>query len=756
MLFGHPFSILHSNNIAQNRLRFSIFIFSIFLVPLLLEAQGVDVRGVVTDSSTAEKLPYADVMLVGTNRGAATNISGFFLITNVPPGEYEITASSIGYEKKSQRIFVGMTGPVIVNFKLMQSAVEMSEVVISETGKRELKEINTSVHILDQKEIRLVPVAVQEDIFRSIQILPGVVSTSDVNAHFYVRGGGGDQNLILLDGMKIYNPFHAFGVFSIFDSDIIKTTEVFTGAFPPGYGGRLSSVVSMTTRDGTAGRVAGRANVNFLSAKLLLEGPVQENFQWLVNGRKSVFERPLSRFLNRNTPLDFYDVFAKITNRSEEATRFSFQGFFSGDDLVSDNPTEPNYMWRTHAVGGTASGLLQDRLFVHVVAFENSFEAKRDPKSSPSVTPSSTSVREIGVKAEATYYTDAQDLYFFGFEFSFPTMEYKLVNSYGISRRLAGTLVGTAMWLRYQTTSGYLKLDGGVHVDVGSAFERGISAEHFQPRLNMSVNLIDGWRAKASYGRFNQNLITVNNEDDVISIFDAWIPVPVNLNSESADHYVLGLEGSLFPALSTNFQSYYKHYGSLVAYNREKVDAQDPDYIDATGKSYGFESLVRFGIPLLDIYAAYTLGWTTINAGGFEYPPRYDRRHTLNLLSVFHIDQRFDVTFRWEVGSGFPFTQTIGYYDRLTLGNVFSTGFIGETGKPYTLLGRKNAARLPAYHRLDASAVYKFSLGALRGSLGLHIINVYNHKNIFYFDRQTGQQVNMLPFFPSMALNLEY
>lgn len=737
-------------------MRVSLVVFLLIVLPGSLLSQGVDIRGVISDSTTAEKLPFANVVLAGTNKGSVSNINGFFLIPNVQPGEYEITASSIGFDRKTHRIFVGITGPVVMNFKLLPKAVELSEVVVIETGKRELREINTSIHVLDQKDIKLVPVAVQEDIFRSIQILPGIVSTSDVNSHFYVRGGGGDQNLILLDGMKIYNPFHAFGIFSIFDSDIIKTTEVFTGAFPPGYGGRLSSVVSMTTRDGKATGIGGRANVNFLSTKLQLEGPVLEGYQWFVNARKSIFERPLTRFLNRTTPLDFYDAFVKVTHQTDEDSRLTAQGFFSGDDLRSESPTEPNYSWRTSAVGGTASGLIQDRLFVHAVAYENYFEGRRDAKNSPSITPSTTTVREVGVKAEATYYSDSQDLYFFGFEFSFPTLEYRLVNAFGADRRLAGTLAETAVWARYQTSVGSLKVDGGVHIDVGSIFSREINVDFFQPRVNMSFPLANDWKVKLSYGRFNQNYITVNNEDDVISIFDAWIPIPEGLRSETADHYVAGLDGNIVPSLSASLEGYYKHYGSIVAYNKEKIDARDPDYINAKGKSYGLESLIRFGVPLVDIYAAYTLGWTTIDVQGITYPPRYDRRHTLHLLFVVHLFQELDLTLRWEVGSGFPFTQTIGYYDRLVLDDPFTGDFVGQTGEPYSLLGPKNAARLPAYHRLDASAVYDFTLGALKGSVGLHIVNVYDHKNIFYFDRKTGSQVNMLPFFPSMTLQLEY
>ena len=161
-------------------------------------------------------------------------------------------------------------------------------------------------------------------------------------------------------------------------------------------------------------------------------------------------------------------------------------------------------------------------------------------------------------------------------------------------------------------------------------------------------------------------------------------------------------------------------------------------------------------MPFIDIYTAYTISWTTITASGFTHSPKYDRRHTLNALTVFHLADNLDLSLRWEVGSGFPYSQTVGYYDRLTFSDVFRNPQFGETGNPFIRLGTKNSSRLPTYHRLDASLNYRFSLGFINGTLGAHIVNVYDQKNIFYFDRKTGQQINMLPFFPSATLSLEY
>lgn len=166
--------------------------------------------------------------------------------------------------------------------------------------------------------------------------------------------------------------------------------------------------------------------------------------------------------------------------------------------------------------------------------------------------------------------------------------------------------------------------------------------------------------------------------------------------------------------------------------------------------------LLRFGTPFIDCYAAYTLGWTTIDANAYTYPPKYDRRHAINLLTTINLYKQLYASLRWEFGSGVPTTETVGYYDRIQLPSPYVPSFADLTGEPYTMLGQKNAARLPAYHRMDLSIGYRFTLSFIRGSVGFNVTNVYDQKNIFYFDRKTGHQIDQLPFYPSIALDLEY
>ncbi|MEK6570410.1 MAG: TonB-dependent receptor, partial [Bacteroidota bacterium] len=398
-----------------------------------------------------DRIPYANVSIVSLSKGAATNSKGFYLIPSVAPGSYEIAASAVGYVRQVKRVVVQGTKAITVNFLLPPEPVRLEEVVVTGRGKRELSEISTSVHVLEKADLRMVPVTVQEDILRSILILPGIVSTSDVNSQFYVRGGAADQNLILLDGMRIYNPFHAFGLFSIFDPDVVKTAEVYTGAFPADFGGRLSSVINIATRDGKSSGYAARSNLNFLSSKVQLEGPVAENVQVIATGRKSLFSDTFKKFLRQSVPLSFYDALMKLTLKNPNSQdRYSAQAFVSRDDLKSGKEEEPDYSWTNKTLGFETNTLLQDRLFVNTLVSAGEFKQMRDAKSSEGITPASTSVREFSVRANATYYTDSKDLYFFGFEFSFPNVEYDFVTRFGVPTKLESTVPQFSSWVRYQ------------------------------------------------------------------------------------------------------------------------------------------------------------------------------------------------------------------------------------------------------------------------------------------------------------------
>ena len=735
----------------------SVFVFFLTVCLNSLTAQTTDVYGVVTDSLTKQRIPFTNISVIGTSRGAAANNLGFYFIPKLPPGTYELAASSIGYIKAARSVVIREGKSVELNFDLQPIPVQEEEVLVTAPRKRlEIETKTTSVHVLDKQDLKLVPVAGQQDLLQSLKILPGIVSTSDVSSRFYVRGGAGDQNLFMFDGIRIYYPFHALGIYSVFSPEVVDNVEVYTGAFPPGFGGKLSSVVNITARDGRADRIASRANVNFLSSEFEIEGPAISKSSFVINARKSISSRTFGTIVGQDVPLSFYDATAKLSTQPGGVQKFDITFLTSGDILSSRNPAEPDYSWRTNGFALSGSGLPSARMFVNWLVYVSSYTASRSESVSGNVTAASTSVKEQGLRANATIYTGPQDLYYFGFDFSFPTLGYSFVNRLGVSQNIPSSLLEVSSWARYSTAIGPLTIDGGLHIEIGSLFDGGDALREIQPRVNASYLVAGTWRAKASYGRFSQRMLTVGNEDDVISIFDAWIRVPREMKPQQADHYVLGLSGSLTEQASMNFETYYKRYNSLVVYNRDKIDASDPDYIKGDGDSYGAELTLRSHSQFVDLYGVYSLSWAKINNGGFVYYPRYDRRHHINMMAIGHPARGLTTTVKWEFGSGFPFSQTVGYFDRLTLDNALPGQFETETGSPYIMLGPKNAARLPAYHRMDVSVSYNFQVIGLDVNVGADLLNVYNNKNIFYFDRRTGQRVNMLSFYPSATLTIHY
>lgn len=728
--------------------------FSFIFLPFALAAQTYDIRGTVSDSLTGERIPYANIRIILLNRGAAANTSGFYLLPNIPPGTHTVTTSAIGYRTLIRRITIENSS-LTVNLTLAPTSIELGEVVVSAEQEREVSKINTSVHVMRQEELRLAPVAVQQDIFHAFQILPGVVTTSDVSAKFFVRGGAGDQNLVMLDGMRIYGPFHALGIFSIFDPDVVSSSEVYTGAFPAEYGGRLSSVIHINTREGRSDRASARTHINLLSTKLQLEVPVSDHIRWIASARKSIFPQTFKELTRRDVPLSFYDVFLKMSADVPGLHKLSAQVLMSGDDLLSDNPRDADYTWRNKTIGLSVSGLVADRLFTSASVYVTNFESVRDPKQSRFLTPASTTVKEAAARIEATLYGEAGTQSMFGVDFSFPKTTYRLVNTGGFQRPLIDSFSEAMMWYRYQRPIGSLLIDVGIHTEMERLLKKGVRV--LEPRISARHPLAGDWNMKVSYGRFSQSLITVSNEDDLISIFDAWIRIPNDDEPQRATHYVAGVEGPITRSFAATLQGYFKDFDNLTSYNRNKVSPQSSDYLgDGKAIAYGAELLLRFGSTLLDFYGAYSYGWVSMTAGGQTYYPRYDVRHHMNLLGAFRPWNNFELTMRWEFSSGYPFTQTMGFYDRIILSDPVHTPPEHETGEPYAILGLKNAARLNPYHRLDAGVTYRFEFGQVRGSVGVHIINLYNRKNVFYFERYTGQRIDMIPFFPSATVAFEY
>lgn len=717
-----------------------------------LESQVLTIYGSIVDSLTLEPIPYANVRIVGISMGTAANARGFFSLSGIPPGTHVVTTTAVGYLPSQKE--VSGAGTRRLDIRLVATTVELGEVVI--TGKRSAHTPLpvTGIRRLEQNQLRAVPVPVQKDVIRSLLTLPGIVSTSDVNSRFYVRGGAGDQNLILLNGMHLYGPFHALGVYSIFDPDVIRSVDVHTGAFPAGYGGRLSSVVSLETIDPRADRTSAGAEVNLLSSRVQVNTPISPSSRMFVHARHSMFPNTFKRLSGFDRTFSFYDILAKVNMDILGPNSVSALLCLSGDDVRSQESTGASYRWRNQLIGLSSHGLIANRAYLMASMYISRYSAQRVPDPYSIVTPTSTGVVQPGIRVDATLYMlRPNDFLNFGLEFVVPETSYDFVSGTGLKRNYEeespSELSG---WIRSHSEFGGTQVEAGIHLQFINIQRMGWWG--VEPRVNVSQNLWGDWNARLAFGRISQSMVTANNEDDLIPVFDAWIGLPRGLRPEFADHYIAALDGSIGDELSLGFQLYRKQYKNLVLYNREKIVKTDPDFLSGGGESSGFESTIGFFFEPVNLSCAYTFSRTEVSSLGLNYPPRYDIRHAINVLAQFRVSASFDITALWGYKSGAPFTQTVGYYSRLLLGNPGSDPFHDDPGDLYAILGLKNAARLPSYHRLDISARYRFVLQSLSVEVGGSFVNVYNRKNIFYFERKTGRRYNMLPFFPSMYVSV--
>lgn len=716
------------------------------------------IKGIVTDSLTGERLSLVNMYLPQLGIGAATDANGFYFIGNIPAGKQSFRVTLIGYGTVTRELEI-ISGKIITwDLKLSPSVVEMD--VVETTAERRIRyDTEISTMPISAAEISVVPKAIEADLFRTIAVLPGVIATSDMSSQFYVRGGGGDQNLIILDGMTIYNPFHALGIFSIFDADAIKEAEILKGGFPAQWGNRLSSVINIRTREGNKNRFAGKLNMSQVSGKAQLEGPTPWDGSWMLSVRKSFFDEVLQKFVRQETPFDFYDVIGRMNVSTGESGRLSVHSLFSGDVIRPSSEYDPEYQWSNAAYGMSWFQVLENKYLLETTFSFSNFLGELRPRANSQITPRLSEINDVYFNGSVTYFRDNGDMYGAGFMFRLPEYHYSFVNSANFARDEVKKGSETGIWFKYKLKQFRpFSIELGVRSDIFSVLSPN-SADAFEPRIGFAWDINPSLSFKASYARVHQRVITITNEDDVVSLFETWIPVPDDEPSQEADHYIIGIDGDIswIPGLNFNLQGYYKDLSNLVDYNRDKVDADDPDFARAEGETYGLEFFLEERHPKYYGLMSYSLSYTERSIGEFVYNPRYDRRHSFNVIAGWKFAEGWDFNLRWEYGSGLPFSQIIGFYDRLRFSGLFDgNGYIDETGEPYTMLGSKNSGRLPTYHRLDLNLSKTFDFETVRFVAEASVLNVYDRNNMFYYDRTSGERIDMLPILPTVNLRVEF
>ncbi len=762
-----------------------LFLLALHLSPFTLFGQGT-IRGTLFDDANGEAVPFANVVLDGTKYGCATDLSGFFLINKIPHGTYTLRVRFVGYEDYTQEVTVSGTRPITLTIRLKPASQMLQEVVISD-NKIEEKRMQTQVSVekVTAAQIQQMPsIGGQADIAQYMQVLPGVSSTGDQGGQLYIRGGSMIQNLCLLDGMIVYNPFHSIGLYSIFETDIILNADIYTGGFGAEYGGRLSSVMDITTRDGNKRRHSGKVGLNTFGASLILEGPLKREtatskstITYLLSAKNSYLShtsKKLYPYVEGGLPFDFLDIYGKLSINSGTGSKINLFGF-RFDDQVLGYQALADYHWQNYGAGSNftlvtgASAILDGS-----VAYSN-YRITLDDGSSDN------KFSEIGgfnMNLQITNFIGANKLRY-GLSMEGYHTNYHFINQYGYTTTQEKPSTNLSAFVTYKLNTGRLLLDPGVRI-VYYATLNHLSPE---PRIAAKYNISDNLRVKFAGGFYSQIFLDARSDNDIVNLFTGFLTGSSDLSitkmflgnevstyTQKAKHAVLGVEYNLGEHVTLNAEGYFKYFDQLINANRNKMfDPNDdayrsgpyakPDYlltdfIVERGYATGFDVSAQVDLERLYLWATYSLGYVQRQDEVQVYNPHYDRRHTVNILGTYALgDQRqWELSARWSLGSGFPFTQTQGVFQSLVFPSGIVSDYTQENGHYGIHYSDLYGGRLPTYHRLDLGVKWKISIGK-RGllELSLSATNIYNRKNIFYYNRATHDRVNQLPILGSFG-----
>lgn len=771
------------------------FLGCLLLPASLLIGQNGIVRGKVFDKETGEPIIYGSVRLLNTTLGDNTDIDGFFAIPNVPPGNYQLLTTYLGYDSSVVEVTLAPGGIVFKNIYLNQAAVELSGVDISARKEQARADVQISRISITTKQIRSLPSTGGEpDIAQYLPVLPGIISTGDQGGQLYIRGGAPVQNRILLDGMTIYNPFHSIGFFSVFETEAIRSVDVLTGGFNAEHGGRISAIVDIKTREGNRKKFAGLVSASPFQSKVLFEGPIKKlketgeggSTSFLFTGKHSYLDQTSKIFYNYATDTSFFSFASGDTSLAdlikEIGLPFSFTDMYGKLSFMGDNGSKLNLFgfnftdrfnfvsiadlsWNN--IGGGANFTLipqnSNLVLEGLIAGSNYLISLKEPDGRPRSSEINTFSAIMNFTA---FHTNGQLNY--GFEFTGFNTDFRFRNAVDVNFEQRDFNTEIAGYIKLKQQLGNIIFEPGLRMQYFASQ----SDIQLEPRLGVKVNLSEGFRFKFAGGLYSQNLISTVNELDVVNLFVGFLAGPERSlfkpnSREPADdrlqkaiHAIAGVEIDLGKNAELNVEPYYKGFTQLISINRNKLSPTDPDFETETGRAYGIDFSFRRESKNLYLWATYSLSFVDRNDGRQQYYTVFDRRHNVNLLTTYTFGQKsnWEAGARWNLGSGFPFTQTQGFYQNVNFQDLLLTDVLTGNSNIGTILSeRRNDGRLSYYHRLDLSLKRSFELSRnSRIDATLSVTNAYNRENVFYVDRITNSRVNQLPVLPALTLTYAF
>lgn len=754
------------------------------------QQQEGSISGFVFDLTNGEAVIGATVYLKKTSHGTATNLSGYFVLPRVPAGDYVLEARLLSYKTYSEEIHLGAGEQKTITIKLTPEALTAQTVVVTaekEKVSERLYEKPISEIELSARQINAIPQVAEADLLRSLQTLPGIVPLSDFSSALYVRGGTPDQNLYMIDGADVYNPQHAFGLFSTFNTDAIKHVELSKGGFGAQYGDRLSSVLNVTHLDGNREEFEGSASLSLLSAKTTLQMPIGRSGSLSGSIRRTYFDQTIAKAVDDLPDYYFYDGNVKAFFDLNSSNKLTLSGYGGRDFLdLTFNPkatdqTGIRYDWGNKTASVRWTHVFSPALFANFWATGSRFTSNF-LLDDAGVT-EKNDIYDATLKGSLQYHHSHQFITAFGFEQKNLQVIYRQVFPGGevdvdtkptqYSGYLQTTWMPSLAW----------EVEAGLRYNL---FQSDTTYQNLTPRLALKYKLDDNSSVKAAAGIYKQYLHRIPR----FFVADIWTIADKYNRESTAQHAILGFQREIANDIQFEVETFYKNYQNILTYNYNLLtelqpsrynEKQEPVYTETEGifnrgdgHTMGVELLVRKDVGIVSGWLGYSFSRTKyvfdeINKGN-TFAPRHDRSHTINLVG--NIDLKIAI----KKLLNRPTHQTRG---NLSLG----VNFVYATGQPFTEPGsgyfiasdpaapdrslefaptRINHIRLPYYGRLDLSLTWHKQYRSWSMSPFIQVFNIGNRKNVWFVEYQPTNglmqvdEFNMFPLLPTIGVNFKF
>lgn len=714
-----------------------IFIVWILLIEIML-SQSVSIHGLIYESSTKEPILGANVYIKELDIGSSADENGYFALTDLEAGKYEITFSHIQFEKKI--ISIRLEDDKVEFLEIEMNKTEIKSPVIEVYGNKYVQRYTTSDIRINTNDIEFLPVIGEPDLFRSLESNPGVTTGNDWNLGLYVRGGNRDQNLVLLDGMCIFSPYHLSGIFSTFDSDAIQQANMQKIVCDASNGNRLSSVLDINIRDGNSDEHSGYLNISMLSSKMRLEGPLSFG-SYMFSIRRTYADLLVNTILsiansNWRFPYNFIDGMGKIVIKPWQRHRIELSSYIGRDNYdvgAADQSDLPCYTWQNSAIGGKHLYFISPKINLTNQISYSSFIAEYLPDDTTYTEYIDNELNSLQYKSFLSYAGKSFGKIRIGGEYQ--NIFYRLRSGGFSYQKLAiprTEFEEISYFFDYNT-----KIFNRIIFSMGSRY---IVAQknktYLSPFISFNYSINPLISTNIQFSRTHQNLLTLGTEEVLLSMFDAWVAIPENMPMMEADQGVFGIE--YIGELNLVLNLYKKKINKLIEYNTAKFSEIQPDFVCGTANSAGLEMLFQKETEKYTARVSYMYSKTRKQFNNEKYKPKYDMPHYLTVDVSCKYSEKTMVGLKFIYHSGANFTKQIGTYS--TGFPDYEEGFISNNDaySDGIIYSGRNEFRLPAYHRIDISCSRKIKWHNKDFEWYLNLTNIYGRLNVL--DYQGGEE----------------